>query len=1804
MYYKLYFLTKCERRDIMKKKFLSAFLALCLVLSLLPGTAFAAEETSGSCGNNLTWTLDNGVLTISGSGAMRNYSYNSWYEDGSSVPTYVIDAPWYNLRENIREVIINSGVTSIGSYAFGFCEMLNKVTIPSTVKTIQIGAFFVCSSLTRIEIPDGITIINANTFCNCSSLTHIDIPDSVTRISGQAFAGCKSLTNVDLPKNLNYIGKSAFVLAGLTSIELPQSLTAVSEYAFDRCRNLKDISIPDSITTIEGGAFSYCTSLTSVIIPDSVRTIGSGAFASCTSLMAVTISDGVENIGSAAFGNCDNLTEIFVPSSVTSIGELAFAGSQMQAILVDENNPRYRSIDGVLYTRDLSTLVMCPEGKTGRLVIPDGVTTFEVSGYHGPLSGCKKLTGLTIPGSVTMTSYVNIIHFPGESSTSREVYADLAGCPNLTSAGPIGSGCDIEFGWTDTIPDGTFEYDEHLKTVILPEGLTSLEYTFSGCTGLTSLTIPRSVTSIKSAVSKYDSPNLIIYCYKDSYAHQFAQDEEITFVLLDKEPDPDPEAPSITLSPKTLSFSLGETGEITVTTTPAGMAYILSSSNEEVVSVSDTTLTANKLGWAEITATLVDHPDVTAVCSVTVTEPDLEKSEITLTLWTDANCTKPITAMTSTYGSFSWEQTGGNYDTVYLKAEWVGVENDGVVLTAPEGFSFAPYEMVTTRNLSVLAGGSGVEVVPVYPIYAESPGTELTFAVEGTDTKLTIPVTENSEAGNVYYRDSFTEQPTGSMRMSDFNLSWFDTVSTQYNHSLALLSAALSAAAYNKEGIEKTLANIGFANVKPRNYHNNDQISMNQNQVACAFATKKYLADDGKVETIVAAVIRGTVEKEWYSNFDVGDGYTHQGFENGEKYVLSEFQDYMAKLQSDGLLVGRTKILITGHSRAAAVADLLALDLNTQYRNFYAEHDNLYTYTFATPNSVSNSEFHSLNVQNNIFNINNYQDFVTHVPGKFYSLGKNFHINFPGDDDYSAKFSRFMYYYDRLVTNQSPTHPEYLTWPALQLELIVGLENKDATYLANQYGDKLAELALSGKPSDVNEQNFANRVRCNHAMETYICWLNVISDGYKFSEPANATYIKLMCPVDVTVYNEQGTVVSRIVDNEVVQCDGPYCGVSGDEKVFYLANSSYTFEITGYDSGSMDIEITEYDEDNQQSKFVSYLDIPVETGETVTLDAENCGLANSRYSLVMDGEQRDADYTATGSELNKFTVTADAEGSGYALGSGSYSEGQRVTLYALTDNGLFSGWYADGTLVSSDSTYSFTAMEDVSITAKFTSTTPIPPTPGHIHSWSAAWSRDESHHWHECLAGGCTVTSNGKKAGYGAHVYDDDTDTTCNTCGYIRTVTPPAPEHIHNWSAVWSHDKNCHWCECLVDGCTVTANSEKAGYGAHSYDDDADTTCNTCGYVREITPPAPEHTHDWSAAWSGDENHHWHNCTAVDCPITTDSQKDGYAAHTSDGSKVTTPATPYQNGVRTYSCTVCGYVIRTESIPATGGGSSSGGGSGGGTSNGYTVSVPSHMTGGTVRVSPNRADKGATVIITTTPNSGYELDRLTVTDANGNELELKDIGNGRFTFTMPSSRVTADPAFTAVTNPPTEPENPETPVRVSFTDVPSGAYYYDAVTWAVEQGITSGTSTTTFSPSASCTRAQMVTFLWRAAGSPAPRGGVNPFADVQSGSYYYDAVLWAVEQGITSGTSATTFSPDAAVTRGQTVTFLYRAAGSPAAGGSNSFGDVASNTYYASAVQWAVGKGVISGTSATTFSPNDDCTRAQIVTFLYLDRAN
>ena len=280
-------------------------------------------------------------------------------------------------------------------------------------------------------------------------------------------------------------------------------------------------------------------------------------------------------------------------------------------------------------------------------------------------------------------------------------------------------------------------------------------------------------------------------------------------------------------------------------------------------------------------------------------------------------------------------------------------------------------------------------------------------------------------------------------------------------------------------------------------------------------------------------------------------------------------------------------------------------------------------------------------------------------------------------------------------------------------------------------------------------------------------------------------------------------------------------------------------------------------------------------------------------------------------------------------------------------------------------------------------------------------------------------------------------------------------------------------------------------------------------------------------------------------------------------------------GAKTYTLTI----LRNS---GTGGNEGGGGGS---SSPSYSITVDKTKNG-TITVSPRNASHGDTVTITATPDKGYELEMLKVLDRSGDALKLTE-KNGKYTFKMPSGKVTIKASFVE-----------EVPEQI-FKDVPANAYYYEAVKWAQEKGITGGIGNGLFGPNDPCTRAQIVTFLWRAAGSPAPKNTGTAFGDVKLGSFYEQAVAWAVENGITGGTGEGMFSPDATCTRAQSVTFLYRASGSPAVSDKAEFSDVSTTAFYADAVAWAAKKGITTGIGGGLFGSGNDCTRGQIVTFLW-----
>ena len=428
--------------------------------------------TCGDNGDNLTWTLDDeGTLRISGTGDM--YEYSS--------PRQGADSPW-RANKDIKAVIINEGVTSIGSRAFRECDALTSITISDSVTSIGIETFLDCKSLTSITIPDNVTSIGDHAFEGCSGLTSINISDNVKGIKAGVFYGCDSLTSITIPNSVEYIGYDAFrgcssltsitILDGVTaigdyafegcneliSITIPDSVTIINKYAFYNCSSLTSITIPDGVTSISESTFEECSGLTSITIPDSVTSISNDAFFNCSSLISITIPDGVTSINKNTFWGCCNLTSITIPDSVTSIGSAAFYScSGLTSITIPDS---VTSIDMAAFD-DCSSLTS--------ITIPDSVTSINKNAFNG----CSSLTSITIPDSVT--------------SIEEGVFKD---CSSLTSI--------IIPYKVESIGTSAFEGCSGLTSIAIPDGVTIIgESAFEGCSGLTLITIPDSVTSIR-----------------------------------------------------------------------------------------------------------------------------------------------------------------------------------------------------------------------------------------------------------------------------------------------------------------------------------------------------------------------------------------------------------------------------------------------------------------------------------------------------------------------------------------------------------------------------------------------------------------------------------------------------------------------------------------------------------------------------------------------------------------------------------------------------------------------------------------------------------------------------------------------------------------------------------------------------------------------------------------------------------------------------------------------------------------------------------------------------------------------------------------------------------------------------------------------------------------------------------------------------------------------------------------------------------------------------------------------------------
>ena len=522
---------------------------------------------SGTCGENVTWTLDeNGTLTISGTGEMEDYEQSSYpfmYDDVKTViikngVTSIGDWVFIYCRSmtrveipqsvtrigtgafcccsSLKTITLPANVTSIGDYAFESCP-LSSITIPDAVTSIGAGVFENCIDLKSIEIPKNVTSIGNNLFYGCSSLETVTLPDGVTSIGKYAFGKCSSLTGITLPKDLTSIDQYAFYLSSLESIEIPKGVTSIGNYAFylsslesitlsedltsignrafSGCKSLKAITLPDGVNSIGWAAFEDCSSLKSIVIPKDVTSIGTGLFINCSSLESIEIPESVTSIGEQAFQNCSSLENIEIPESVTSIGQEAFENcSSLKRIVIPKN------------VTSIGTGMFLNCSSLTSIEIPVGLTDIGIEAF----SGCSSLKSIEIPKSVTSIGWqafedcssLESITIPGGvTSIASHMCTNCSSLKNVT----IPKGVTI-IDWQ------AFENCSSLTKITLPDSVNTISFAaFRNCSKLTNITIPDSVTDI-SSLAFNGCPDLVISGYSGSKAQEYATQKNIPFLIL------------------------------------------------------------------------------------------------------------------------------------------------------------------------------------------------------------------------------------------------------------------------------------------------------------------------------------------------------------------------------------------------------------------------------------------------------------------------------------------------------------------------------------------------------------------------------------------------------------------------------------------------------------------------------------------------------------------------------------------------------------------------------------------------------------------------------------------------------------------------------------------------------------------------------------------------------------------------------------------------------------------------------------------------------------------------------------------------------------------------------------------------------------------------------------------------------------------------------------------------------------------------------------------------------------------------
>ena len=1180
-----------------QKKIVSVILVFCMLFSFLPVAAFADTEIpySGTCGENLTWEYADGVLTIRGTGDMDSYEYNE-------------EQPWnltllYGAASASVTVIVEEGVTSIGAGTFNGFHSIAVVELPDSVTRIEEAAFAWSENLSNVNIPETVTYIGDLAFAGTAITTAV-IPDNHVQIGEGAFEACSELEKLVVPASAVYEDSiiddrcTKLIIAGPIGGGYNYEFgwtDVIPDYAFKEYGSLETIVLPDVITSIGEDAFYECSSLKEITLPASLQEIRTRAFCGCANLGTLVLPDGLKTIGDFAFSACTSLNKVTLPDSLETLGDGAFN-----------------------FCSSLTSIV-----------IPDGLKQINENTFRN----CYGLEQISLGSGIEsigddafwLCTALSGIHIPeGVKTIGENAFGECSALTQVSLPSTL-----------ETIENSAFEDCTSLTSIVIPDGVTTLYHsTFKGCSSLTSVTLPASLTTITGAKTFRNCPQLTaVYFYGDAPAVEPADDDYYA---------------SFDADTAVLYYLEGKEGW----TSPTWNGYqtavwegelypeqpdvpVIPDEDEPPVSV-ETIITgtnpvngATNVGYdaADLPEFHIQFNKVPATMNGAAVQIDATK--------------EPFAIYRASDDALIWEEPSAGLNNAFSTK--MVINNDNTIVTVTPSNAHALLEKNTEYYITMGEGYIKFEDGTTSPAIEKG---DWSFKTKNPDVSITQDVT-------IRTGDDDKETATVSLTWKD---SWFDNSSNYYMHDLATTAMGLSGAAYVEvdgtpasDSIITALNGFGFSYIETFNYgvtrteNNNDLVSY-------SFAAKK-VEDNGLPYELIVITIKGTSgDGEWYSNFNVGQSNRHKGFQICTENVMNNLNQYLLE---NNLNDKNLKFLVTGHSRGAAVANLVAKELTnsslTQARNVYG-------YTFATPAVTTDNTAANYN---NIFNIVNAEDFVTRVPLVNWNY-KRYGIDLllPSQSFYGTGYTKI---YDAMRAEyRSLVNKEYQPYNGTQKvdKLVADVaslaptvkqfyENKNMGGITpHQYFYYLADFIVTGNWVSLGgasigaygsitgffaENQMINpRVFSAHSMAAYYSWMDSCTAEELFgstNERTNRWFKRaiIACPVDVYVYDENGNLAAS-VENETVGANTLVVSVEDGVKTIDMPNDQeYDIRIVATGEGVANYTIEEYQataDGDDVLRTVEFIDLPLEKDKeysgkiTVAIDVDN-----EAYALTTNNDE-------------------------------------------------------------------------------------------------------------------------------------------------------------------------------------------------------------------------------------------------------------------------------------------------------------------------------------------------------------------------------------------------------------------------------------------------------------------------------------------------------------------------------------------------------------------------------------------------------